>query len=471
VNGGRPVVAVIGGGITGLSAAWELVRDGRSSVVVLESSDRLGGNIRTADFAGRAVDLGPDAFVTRRPEAMTLSRELGLDAALVSPATSRAYLWIGGRLCALPQGLSLGVPTRLRPLAGARVLSPAGLARAALDVLTPPVGGGRGEDADDVSVGEVVGRRLGHEVVDRLADPLIGGIHAGGVEHMSAAAVFPMLLQASKQPGSLMRNLRRATPPAAADGAPVFGGFEGGMSRLVEALAQSLRHAGAEIHTMHPVHLLEHASHWKLHGPSGPLLQADALVVATRAPSAAELLRPHSTRLADLLDSIPHAGVVLATMRFAREDVGRLPPGSGFLVPRRSGGVVTACTWMSAKWAHLARPDDVLVRASLGRFGDERALAMDDDEVVQRATAELTAVMALRGGPGDATVARFGPAFPQYAVGHLSTVAAIEHEAQCLGGLALAGSYLRGVGIPACIESGRRAAHRASLALGEAAWR
>ncbi|HXW32544.1 MAG TPA: protoporphyrinogen oxidase, partial [Acidimicrobiales bacterium] len=414
------------------------------------------------------------------PEAVTLSRELGLDAALVSPATSRAYLWIGGRLCALPQGLSLGVPTRLRPLARSRVLSPAGLARAALDVLSPTAGGGRAGDADDVPVGEVVGRRLGHEVVDRLADPLIGGIHAGGVEHMSAAAVFPMLLQASKQPGSLMRNLRRTAPPATADGAPVFGGFEGGMSRLVEALVQALRRDGAEIHTVHPVlqlehghpaHQLEHASQWKLHGPSGPPVHADALVVATRAPSAAELLRPHSRRLADLLDSIPHAGVVLATMRFAREDVGRLPPGSGFLVPRRSGGVVTACTWMSAKWAHLARPDDVLVRASLGRFGDERALAMDDDEVVRRATAELTAAMALRRGPGDATVARFGPAFPQYAVGHLSTVAAIEHEAQCLGGLALAGSYLGGVGIPACIDSGRRAAHRAGVALGEAARR
>jgi protoporphyrinogen/coproporphyrinogen III oxidase len=476
------VVAVIGGGISGLAAAWELSRSeaaGRSprQVVVLEAQERLGGSIRSALFAGRQVDLGPDAFLTRRDEALSLCRELGLEHELVAPATGAAYVLVGGRLRRLPAGLALGVPTRLGPVAGSGILSPGGLARAALDLLVPPgVGVTRpsGDDGD-VAVGEVVGRRLGRQVVERLADPLIGGIHAGGVEQMSAAAVFPALVAAAGRGGSLMRNLRAvavpASSPSGGSSAPTFLTVRGGLARLVEALHRALVVRGVEIHTASPVSSLERPGRWALRTADGVTSEADAVVLTAPAPLSAGLVRPHSPLLAGLLESIDYASVTLLTLRFAAADVGTLPEGSGFLVPRRDGGLVTACTWMSSKWPELARPDDVLVRASLGRHGDDRPADLDDAALVERATAELTPAMALAGAPTEALVTRFGGAFPQYRVGHLAKVAAMEQEAARLGGLALAGSALQGVGIPACIASGRRAGRAVAGQLEATAWR
>lgn len=479
----RPTVAVVGGGIAGLAAAWELSRAGTGpEVTVLEADGQPGGKIRTGELGGRRIDLGPDAFVTRRPEALSLCRELGLEGELVEPATGSAYLWNGGRLRALPAGLALGVPTRLVPLARSGVLSPWGVGRAALDLLAPPLGAGHRARGTDTAVGELVRRRLGREVAQRLADPLIGGIHAGRADHMSAAAVFPALLEAAGRPGSLMRALRRlspapaaptttATPPAAPAPGGIFAGLHGGMSLLVTRLASALEGAGAEVRVRFPVQSLERAERWVLHGPGGERIEADAVVLAAPSPLSAALVRPHSARLAQLLDSVEYAGVVVATMRFRSTDVAALPPGSGFLVPRTGDAMVTACTWMSSKWPALARPDDVLVRASLGRYGDERPLALDDDAVVRRATEELAPAMGLRAAPAETAVTRFPAAFPQYTVGHLSKVAAMEQAAAGVGGLALAGSYLRGVGIPACIASGRRAGQAVSSQLEEAAWR
>jgi oxygen-dependent protoporphyrinogen oxidase len=322
-------------------------------------------------------------------------------------------------------------------------------------------------------VGALVAGRLGRQVVERLADPLVGGIHAGTVEEMSAAAVFPDLLRAAGAGGSLMRHLRPPAPPATGPSAPtpVFRSLRGGLAGLVDRLAARLEGAGAEIRTGWEVRALHRRGRWVLETAGGDGIEADAVVLAAPAPRAAALVAPHSPGLGELLGSVPYASVTLVTLRFAAGDVGPLPPGTGFLVPRAGGGMVTACTWMSAKWPELARPGDVLVRASLGRFGDDRPLGLDDDALVGRATTELAPALGLRGGPADAVVARFPEAFPQYTVGHLERVAAMEQAAGRLGGLALAGAALRGVGIPACIASGRRAARAVVGHLEEPVWR
>ncbi len=476
MNRPRPVVAVVGGGIAGLAAAWELVGSGSGSapggaeVLVLEAGPALGGRIGTADFCGRPVDLGADAFITRRPEALELCQQLGLEDELAAPATSRAYVLAGGRLRALPAGLVLGVPTRLGPLARSGILSPAGVGRAALDLVTPSRGR---DDPPDESVGSIVRRRLGDEVAAQLADPLVGGIHAGNADEMSAAAVFPALLAADAAPGSLMRRLRSGADgggPGPGGTSPVFLGLPSGMGHLVERLAMALRGEGVQVHTDAPVHSLERRQgRWVLEAAHAKV-EADAVVLAVPAPAAARLVAAHSLPLAGLLRSLDYASVTLVTMRFTG-DVPQLPPGSGFLVPRTSGGLVTACTWLSAKWRHLARPGELLLRASLGRAGDDRPDSLDADELVRRTLGELAPAMRIASRADDTMVTRFDAAFPQYAVGHVRKVAAIQRAAAGLGGMSVAGAAFHGVGIPACIASGRQAARAALSRLEEPAWR
>ena len=515
-------VSVIGGGITGLAAAWQLATTlpQGAQVVLLEADTRIGGKLRTGDVGGRPVELGADSFLARRDEAVTLCHELGLGTDLISPGSSRAYVWARGMLRPLPSGLAMGVPTRIGPLARSGICSLAGVARAALDLFVPPVtrrsptddtrtspaqrtGDTAGasdaqgserevethETAGDQSVGSVVRRRLGNEVHDRLVDPLVGGIHAGPADTLSAAAVLPVLLRADSQPGSLMRALRATSPssgpslgsarravsagageapasgaeaPAAPAQTPVFMTVRGGLQRLVDRLAAELEERGVEIRlgtSAQGLDRLEGPSQtprWSIATARGNVV-ADGVVVAAPAGIASGLLRKHDPSLAGLLDGVPYASVTLVTVRFPRGAVGSPLEGSGFLVPASKGGLLTACTWLSSKWPELDRPDDVLVRASMGRYGDDRSAEMSDAEVVEHTLRELHQMLDLRGEPLETVVTRWPGAFPQYLVGHLERVQAIEERAARHRGLALAGAALHGVGVPACIGSGRRA--------------
>jgi len=458
-------VAVVGGGIAGLSAAWAVLEAvPQARVVVYESGDRMGGKLRSEQIGGREVDVGPDAFVARRPEALELCQALGLGDELVAPASRVAFVWARGRLRPLPAGLALGVPTRLGPLVRAGILSPAGVARAALDLTgaSAPTRGG-----PDRAVADITRRRLGHEVTARLVDPLIGGIHAGDTRHMSTAAVYPPLLEAAGH-RSVMRHLRHTTP--APSDAPVFLRVRSGMTRLVDALSSALIEGGVTLRTATTVERLDPPgragarpthegddARWVVH--AGPHAEsADAVVVATPATTAARLLGPVDDVLGAELAAIPYATVTIVTMRVPATGVGRPLDGTGFLVPAESGRLVTACTWLSAKWPHLAVPGEILLRASVGRFGDDRHLSMTDGEIADGVVRELGPLMDMRAAPTEVVVTRWPDAFPQYTVGHLARVAEIERAAAALPNLALAGAALRGVGIPACIDSGRRAA-------------
>ncbi|PZS23545.1 MAG: protoporphyrinogen oxidase [Acidimicrobiales bacterium] len=460
----RPVVAVVGGGITGLSAAWTLA-GGAARVVLLEAADRPGGKVLTDEVGGQPVDVGPDAFLARVPDAVDLCRAVGLGDDLVAPATGRAFIWSRGRLRPLPKGLVLGVPTALRPLAQSGLLSPWGLLRAALDRVLPPT-----VAVGDRSVGDLVASRLGREALDRVVDPLLGGIHAGDSRELSLATTAPQLESAAARSRSLMtalaaqgrngqggQNAQGGQGMAAASG-PVFWSLASGLGTLVERLRVELSRRGVELRMGTAVQSLDRVGdRWRVRTPGGAV-DADAVVLAVPSPVAARLVAPHAAGAAAELEGIDYASVVVTSLVYPNSGVRHPLDGSGFLVPRTEGRLMTACTWSSSKWPHLARPGRVLLRVSAGRWGDDRALAMGDGTLIDRLHTELAAALGLHARPLAVRVTRWPHAFPQYRVGHLERVARIEAGLAELPGLAVAGAAYRGVGLPACVSQGRRAA-------------
>ncbi len=492
--GNRTVVAVVGGGIAGLAAAWEVVTGslGREvegpQVHVFEAADRIGGKLASATFAGRRVDLAADAFLGRWPEATELCDELGIGPSLLPVGAQGASIWARGRLRLMPEGLQLGIPTRWWPLLRSGILSRGESVRVAKDLVVPHLR--TGMVFGDRAVGQIVEERLGRPVVDRLVDPLIGGIHASGVDALSTAATFPLLLAASHQSGSLMRRLGQAVSrstasssnPAGAVPPPAFWSLPGSTASLVDLLADALARRGVTIHTGTAVDAMDRvdSGRWQLAlGPTAGLngsgavgggFVADGVVLALPATESAVLLAPHAPEAAGILSSIRYASVAVVTLAFPDGVVVAPLTGTGFLVPRTSlidgrPALMTGATYLSRKWPHLARPGDELIRASVGRFGDERHAGMDDDELTASVRGELARYLGIRDAPTESLVTRWDHAFPQYEVGHLLRVARIEQAVSALDRVAVAGAALRGVGIPACIGSGRSAGRRVLAAL------
>ena len=453
-------VAVVGGGVAGMAAALDLATAG-AEVALLEAGDRLGGKVRTGSLAGVAMDVGPDSFLARRPEAVQLCTELGLADDLVPPAATSAGVWSRGRVRVLPAGQVLGVPTDAVALARSGIVSPVGAARAALEPLWPgrPLGGD-----EDVAVGALTGRRFGRAVAERLVDPLLGGINAGNTDSLSVDAAAPQLAAAARRARSLVRGLRSGPAPAPG---PVFLTHPGGLSVVVDALADRLGSLGVAVSRSCPVEAVEPrpGGGYRLATPGGAL-EVEGVVLAAPAPATARLLAAAAPRAAPPLDGVRAASVVLVGLAYRSGDAPVDPVGSGFLVPRPEGRLMTACSWASAKWPHLGADGIVRLRVSAGRVDDPRAMAMDDDDVVQRLRVELAAAVGVEAEPVDVVVARWPDGFPQYAPGHLRRIAGVHAELDRVApGLALAGAGLGGVGLPACIGSGRAAAARVLAAL------
>ena len=436
-----PRVAVVGGGVTGLATAWFLrTRAGsRVDVTLLERSERLGGKVHTGQFAGQPLDLGPDTFLARVPWATELCREVGLEEDLVAPATGRAYVWARGRLRRLPDGLVLGVPVAFAPLAASRLLTPKGMARAALDLVLParPL-------PEDPSVAEAVGGRLGREALELLVDPLIGGINAGRSDRLSLAAVAPEVAAASRR-RSLILGMRAARRSRSSADGPVFLSVSGGLERLVQRLAQLAR---PDLRLSTDVTAIEIAPDgtFRLGLSPGGSLVADAVVLAVPAFAAADVLGQASPEAAAELAAIRYASVVIATLGYRPADVSHPLDGSGFLVPRTEGRLLAACTWSTSKWPGLRRSGLVVLRCSAGRDGDDRALQLDDD------------ALGVRGQPVERVVARWPRSFPQYEVGHTTRVERIEAALTRLPGLVVAGAAYRGLGLAACVRQAEHAA-------------
>ncbi|HLY82471.1 MAG TPA: protoporphyrinogen oxidase [Acidimicrobiales bacterium] len=435
---------MVGGGIAGLAAAWEL-RD-RADVTVFEPA-RLGGKLQTETFLGHLVDMGADAFIARVPEALALCEELGIDGDLVAPSATKALLWAGGRLRPLPDGLVLGVPGRLGPLLRSGILTPAGIVRASLDLVLP-----RTEWPDDLAVADLVAARFGRQVADRLVDPLLGGIHAGRTDRLSVEATAPQLATAARRSRSLLLGLRRSPSPAPG---PVFLAPRLGMQALVDRLVAALAEVGVGFVREEVVSLDDENGGLVRLEPGGAF---DRVVLAVPAATAAKLIKAVSPEAAAGLGDIRTASVALATLAYPAG----LPipqDASGFLVPRGEGRLMTACSFGSRKWPHWSDPDTDVLRVSAGRAGDDRPFELDDERLVERLDVEVSEALHTTASPSAWRVSRWPGAFPQYAVGHLRHVATIDAALRrAAPHLALAGASYRGSGIPACIASGRRGA-------------
>ena len=438
-------VVVVGGGLAGLTAARDLARAGRE-VLVLEGARDIGGKLRLADVAGLRVDVGAEAMLARRPEGTDLAAELGAEVVHPTGATSR--VWSRGALRPLPRTL-MGVPFDLDQVADSGILSDEGMARLR-DERPSTVDG-------DVSVGDLVGARLGEEVVDRLVEPLLGGVYAGHARDLSAAAAVPQLLALAGR-GPLLEQ----TVGVPVSDAPVFATLPGGMGRLPGLLVDDARLA---VRTSAPVRALRRTPRgWAVTvGPTTApeIIESYAVVLAVPPAPAARLLEDVAPVAAIALATVESASVAVVTLAFRGEDVTDAAfDMSGFLVPPVEGRTIKAATFSFAKWAWIRELDPglVVLRTSLGRHRQEAVLQAADAGLVRISLAELGALAGITATPVDSHVQRWGGGLPQYAVGHLDLIARVRSELARLPGLAACGAAYDGVGIPAVIGSARRAA-------------
>lgn len=497
VTGREPHVAVIGGGITGLTAAYLLQETAREQgqpvrVSLFEASGRLGGKILTERADGFCIEAGPDSFLARKPWARMLAERLGLAEELVptDPRYRRTYILHRGRLHPIPEGLFMFVPVRLDALLRSRLFSPWGKLRMAMEPLVP-----KGPPGDE-SIAQFVIRRAGREALERLAEPLLTGIYSGRADRLGIMATFPQLKEMEQRTGSLVKSFlagRKAGsgtgPKPGGPGAGAKPGLDdsaflalrGGLVSLVEALVQRLDgvtvRTGVRATSLAALPPERHAatrSPAALEQPpdglqaryiitlsDGTRVEADAVILATPAYAAAELIGPLCPEAVPHLAAIRFVSTITCVLGFERAAVQHPLDGSGFLVPRREGRCITACTWVSSKWAHTARPDQALIRCYLGRDGEEEALGWSDAEVVAAVRRELKELMGITAEPRLARVYRWERAMPQYEVGHRERVAAIEQAVAQQPGLVVAGASYHGVGVPDCIRQGQEAAERA----------
>ncbi|HET6357554.1 protoporphyrinogen oxidase [Streptomyces sp.] len=447
-------VVVIGGGIAGLAAAHRLLDSG-VRVTLLEATDRLGGKLEAGEIEGTPVDLGAESMLARRPEAVELARAVGLADRLQPPATATASVWTRDALRPMPKGHVMGVPGDPAALEG--LLSPEGVARIAQERDLPPA-----ELGDDVAVGAYVAERLGREVVDRLVEPLLGGVYAGDAYRISMRAAVPQLFEAAKTHASLLDGVRDIQAKAGAQQAagPVFMGIEGGIGTLPGAVADAVRAQGGEILLETPVlGMTRGADSWEIRTDQR-VIAADAVVLATPAWSASALLASECPAAAAELGQVEYASMALVTMAFRRKDLAGMPDGSGFLVPPVDGHTIKASTFSTRKWGWVdqASPDLFVLRTSIGRYGEEEHLHREDADLVSVSLSDLGEATGLAARPVATEVTRWIGGLPQYPVGHLTRVARIREEVAKLQGLRVCGAAYDGVGIPACIAGARRAA-------------
>lgn len=452
-------VVVVGGGIAGLTAAYALLLDlpSDAEVVLLEGAARAGGKLRTSLVAGVALDAGAEAFLVRDPAAVALARELGLDSELVHPVTSSAGIWIDGTAVPIPRGTVMGVPSDVEGFAN--LLTPQGLQRARSGSC-----GAYAPLLDDVSIGELVAAQLGPEVVARAVDPLLGGVYAGRAELLSLHATVPVLAAALRTDGSLVAAAAHSVPaPATGPPAPVFGTLRGGLGTLIDALVDRLGDRVVVDTTVRELHRTATGFRLTSGSVAAPRThRADAVVLAAPAAPAARLLRDVAPTAAAALSAVDYASTALVTLAYPPGTV--LPAGSGLLIPADQGAAdprftVKALTYSAQKWAHLAG-GPVLVRASVGRYGDVAVLQRDDGELTALVAAEVSRLTGVTAALIDSRVSRWGGALPQYAVGHPQRMRQALDAVSQVPGLAVAGAAYGGLGIPACVRSGRAAAAR-----------
>jgi len=460
-------IAVVGAGITGLACALHLhAIDSSLEITLYEREDRVGGKILTEDVDGFTIEAGPDAFLASKRGGVSLSNELGLEDRLVSPDPRhrRSFVLRGGKLLPLPQGLSGLVPGELKPMLRTRILSPAGKARMARDLAIPPRTG-----SADESLASFVRRRMGAEIYERMIEPLLAGIYAGDGERLSLAATFPQLRASELTHGGIIKGALAQKQERAARGSnqtPPTGflSFQTGMRELIDRALEKVADNGARVVCRTICSGLQSEEgvpgyRLTLTRPEGETVESfDGVALAVPAWAAAPLLADLSPMASDVLARIEHVSSALIAVAFPKSQLVEPLDGYGYVVPRVEGRDVMAMTWISSKWPGRAPAGQVLVRAFVGRAGQDAALQGDDASLVQVTLREIRDVLGVWVEPSLTRVYRWDRGMPQYTMGHLDRIDRIESEVTRLPGIELAGNYLRGVGIPDCITSGETAA-------------
>ncbi len=456
-------IAIIGGGISGLSAAYHLEKareDGASiEYTLFESSNRLGGSLCSERVEGCLVEAGPDSFLTEKPWAATLCKELGLGDQIIgsNDAQRKTYIVVDGKLIAMPDGLMFMVPTKVVPTALSPLFSWSTKLRMAQELLHPPR-----PMTDDETVGELVERHFGSEVVDRLADPLLSGVYGGDAHRLSARAVLPRFVEMEEKYGSLSRAMLAAHKKMAAvarkqPARPLFSSLKDGMQQLVDAITSRLDPGSIRLRTR-VRSVYRSNGGWRVAIEMAGDEYYDAVVLATPANMAGVLLEAVDAELAADLLGITYSSSVTVTLGYYLEQLKHLPPGFGFLVPRSEGTRMLACTFVHNKFPHRAPAKKGILRCFLGGARDEAILSLSDEEIVQTVRSELSKIVKLSERPIFSRVYRWRGAMAQYEAGHIARVERIEKRVSDIAGLAIAGNAFHGIGVPDCVRSGQEAA-------------
>lgn len=460
-------IVIIGGGITGLSAAYYLQKDKINngnplSITLIEAGEKLGGKITTEKVDGFTIEGGPDCFLRQKPWAAELAEELGIGDELIgtNDEKRKTYVLVNGKLTPLPDGVMLIIPTKIMPFALSPLISWPGKIRMGMDLFIPPFKG-----ADDESVSDFVRRRLGEEALYKIAEPLMSGIHVSDPEKQSLLATFPRFRNIEQKHGSLIKGMlaqKKAVNHQPKNNSrlnSLFISLKNGVEDLINGLENALTDSQIYKKTRVISILPAAEQQYAVELDNGEHIVADAVVLATPSYNAAELLESIHPRLADQLMKIPYVSTATISMAFRKQDIQKPFTGFGFVIPRAENRDITACTWSSIKFDNRAPDDHLLLRCFVGGPGKEEMVDLEDDELVRIAHKELNLILGLSADPVLTRVYRWKKANPQYEVGHLDRVKELFSIcSQEIPGIYVTGSAYEGVGIPDCVNQGKKTA-------------
>ena len=457
-------VVIVGGGITGLSAAFYMQKEAREKglaldVLLVEASNRLGGKIQTVRRDGFIIERGPDSFLIRKKSIGILAKDLGIEDELVKNATGQAYIFVNEKLHPIPAGSVMGIPTKIGPFLKTELFSLTGKLRAAGDLIMP-----RTSNTGDQSLGSFFRRRLGGEVVENLIEPLLSGVYSGDIDQMSLKSTYPQFYEVEKKHRSLILGMKKSAPKPVPvkDGPPakkegVFHTFRNGLETLVEAIEEKLNPnsvlKGVRVNS---IKRLEDKNILQLN--DGQLIEADAVILTTGHKMASKLFAPHG--LLQDLGGIPTTSVATVALAFPEDAVVQDEEGTGFLVSRTGDFSITACTWTHRKWPTSTPKGKVLIRAFVGRIGDETIVDLPDAEIEKIVLTDLKRIINIKEKPEFTVITRWKEDRPQYRVGHQERIEAARAEIQDEFPLVkLVGASYDGVGLPDCVDQGKAAVH------------
>jgi protoporphyrinogen/coproporphyrinogen III oxidase len=454
----RKTIAIIGGGITGLSAAYYLQKEIKANnlpyeVKLIEASERLGGKIQTFKKDGFTIERGPDSFLSRKKPAVKLAEEVGLGDKLIRNGTGQSYILVNNKLHKMPSGAFMGIPTQVRPFLFSGIFSMKGKLRAGFDFVMP-----KGKPISDQSLGAFFRRRFGDELVENLIEPLLSGIYAGDIDDMSLMATFPNFYKLEQEHRSLVKGLQKSMPkPQKSTGKKpgMFFSFADGLEILVDKVVEKLEDGTVKLGTAVD-HIEKKEQGYHLLLSNGEVCKADAVIMAAPHHALPKMFSQYD--FFKKFNEMPATSVANVALAFDESAIKQDIDGTGFVVSRNSDFRITACTWTHKKWPSTTPKGKALVRCYVGRPNDQSVVDLSDEEIIDIVLKDLNKTMNITAKPEFSVVTRWKNAMPQYTVGHKERIATIRNEAkEQLPGVFLTGSSYEGIGVPDCIEQGEQA--------------